>query len=311
MKTTSAVSPAIDTVMRHARYVSAVAAAALAIASAPVLAAADEAPLSVGYTLGYMPYVGEKDGKLTGAEGDLLNATAKAMGRPVEAHGMEFPALLAGIQSGRYDVAIGGLSWSKQRAETGAMSDPIYYSPNLILAQQGLKLSTISDLTGHTVGTLAGATVDKALRQVKGVNVHSYPSSSSAIGDLEARRIDALVMDPLLLAYLHKTRPDLKDYVISTLQSPNAEDLKNHPEVKDVSGMTPYMVVWYCSTKARSFCDEANKQIDGWYKSGESKKILTSYGANSDSFYQPPGGIEAGRRGMDRPQDWVAPSASR
>jgi polar amino acid transport system substrate-binding protein len=78
-----------------------------------------------------------------------------------------------------------------------------------------------------------------------------------------------------------------------------------------VAGMTPYMVVWYCSTKAKSFCDEASKQIDGWYKSGESKKILTTYGANSDSFFQPPGGIEAGRRGMDRPQDWVAPSASR
>jgi ABC-type amino acid transport substrate-binding protein len=299
----------LDLVMRGARYASAVAVAALAIASVPA-SAADQAPLSVGYTLGYMPYIGEKDGKLTGAEGDLLNATAKAMGRSVEAHGMEFPALLAGIQSGRYDIAVGGLSWSKQRASAGTMSDPIYYSPLLILAQPGQKLNTISDMSGHTIGTLAGTTVDKGLRQVKGVNVHSYPSSSAAIGDLEAKRIDALVMDPLLLAYMHKTRPDLKDYVITTLQSPSAEDLKNHPEVKDTSGMTPYMVVWYCSNKAKSFCDDANKLIDGWYKSGESKKILTAYGASSDSFYEPPAGIEAGRRGMDRPQDWTAPSAA-
>jgi polar amino acid transport system substrate-binding protein len=273
--------------------------------------AAGEAPLSVGYTIGYMPYIGEKDGKLTGAEGDLMNEAATAMGRSVEIHGMEFPALLAGIQSGRYDVAIGGLSWSKQRAETGVMSDPIYYSPNLILAQPGMKLNTISDLSGHTVGALSGATVNKALRQISGLDVHSYPTSTAAIGDLEAKRIDALVMDPLLLAYVHKTRPDLKDFVISTLLAPSADDLKKHPEVKDVSGLTPYMVVWYCSTKAKSFCDAVNKQIDSWYASGVSKKILTQYGAESDSFFHPPAGIEDRRRGMDRPQDWVAPSAGK
>lgn len=263
--------------------------------------------VSVVWTNSLMPYVGaNSDGTLTGAEGQLFVKAAAALNLKVKSSNVEFPALLAGIQSDRYDVAVGGVAWTPARAKTGVMTDPIFYSPIMNLSKPGTNFTNIDQLKGHTVGAPSGTTADNALVTIKGVKVHTYATVQTELADLQAGRIDTAVLDPLVVAYSKKTIPALKNYNLNVIAPPTAAQVKANPILSQIA---PYMVVWYCAKQATQLCSALNSVIDGWYKSGVSLQSLSAWGANPSFFTAPPATVAA-RRGVDRPGNWQAPTRS-
>ncbi len=77
----------------------------------------------------YMPYTALKDGKLVGLDSDILAAVADKLGLKIETSVTDFPGMLAGVQSQRVDITIGGIAWSDARQKVGLFTDPPYYSP--------------------------------------------------------------------------------------------------------------------------------------------------------------------------------------
>jgi L-cystine transport system substrate-binding protein len=286
--------------------------AALALASCGSDAEGDsgsDTTVKVAYTQGFMPYIGEEDGALTGAEGDMLNAALDEIGDTAAPEGMDFDAFLAGIQAGRYDIGIGGVSWKADRAAAGIMTDPVYYSPVVALSAPGTTLTDIDSMIGVKIGALAGSTNEKALREIDGVELTSYPTSAAAIADLEAGRIQSLVIDPLLNAYTKQTRPDLSDFTLDTITPPTEADVEKFPGLAE-GGLRPYQVVWYCSKQAEDLCNSLDDVIDGWYEDGTSADILAEYGiTDTASFFQATETASTERQGADRADDWAAPTA--
>lgn len=264
--------------------------------------------VTVAYVHDLMPYTGtDDDGELEGAEGDLFVLAAEELGLEVNPEGMEFDAFLAGIHSNRYDIGIGGVSWTADRAEAGVMSDPVYYSPVMALSAPGVQIDVVDDLDGLNVGAMSGTTTEQGLRNVQGADVTPYPNPPTAFADLEAGRIETLIIDPLLSAYMAETRPDLDDYVLSTMEAPGEEDFENHPGLEE-GGLQPYQVVWYCSPQTEALCDELNGIIGTWYEDGTSAEILAEYGTDDPSFFTALERFQTERQGEDRPEDWEAPT---
>lgn len=259
------------------------------------------------YVPGGMPYFGlTKAGGLTGVDGDLLNVAAKEMNVKLKTSAAEFPAFLAGIQTDRYDIGVGGVAWTKERAATGLFTDPLYYSPIVMLCKPGVTPNTANALKGLSVGALTSDLQDKAISAVSGVDRHTYPSSQLGLQDLIAGRLDCLSLDTLTVAFIHRQRPDLKDFEVSTIAAPSDAEIKANPGLVN---FRPYMVEWYLAKGQEKLVTRFNKVIDSWYKSGYTAKTLAKWGVtDTKSYLTPIPEFNKDRRGVDRPSNWTAPS---
>jgi ABC-type amino acid transport substrate-binding protein len=260
------------------------------------------------YITGGMPYFGlTGGGGLTGVDGDLLKEVEKKLNVKFVPSVAQFPAFLAGIQSGRYNIGVGGVAWTKERAATGLFTDPLYYSPIVIMCKKGLKPDAVDKLSGLDVGTAAGTLQDSAFRALKDVKTHTYPSSDTALQDLISGRIDCFSDDTLTMTYIQKKRPDLQNFDISVIAAPTDEQITANPSLSDFS---PYMVTWYLSKDEAPLVKRLNTVIDSWYTSGFTAKVLKKWGVHEpQDLLTPIPAFETQRRGVDRPDDWTAPSA--
>src|ERR1700689_5165066 len=72
--------------------------------------------ITVGIYAGGLPYVEDVNGKCVGIDCSILNSIAQKLGLKVDVEVLSFPAMLAGVESHRIDVAMGELSWTAERA---------------------------------------------------------------------------------------------------------------------------------------------------------------------------------------------------
>lgn len=252
-----------------------------------------------------MPYIGLENGKLTGLDGDLFNKAAAKLGLTVKPLAVDFPGLLAGVQSGRYDMGIGGISWTEERAKAGIFTDPPYYSPAVLAEKPGTGARTVKDLEGKKLATVQSFFYIPALQKVPGATLQTYPTFQAALMDLSAGRVDIAFLDPLTVVYTKKKNPSL-NYDTVTLEPPTAQDVAQHPEY---TAFQPSMSGWYLNKKSTKLRDELTKQIRGYYADGTAAAAVKSWGGDPSGMLTPIPEFATQRAKVDRAADWTPPGA--
>jgi polar amino acid transport system substrate-binding protein len=253
----------------------------------------------------YMPYTALRGGKLVGLDSDIIDAIAKKLDLKVEPQLTDFNGMLGGVQSRRVDITVGGVAWSKERQEQGLFTDPPYYSPPAMGVQSGKTYSTVDNLQGLRLGTVTGYVWVKSIKAVPKAKLSAYPNATGVFDDLGSGRLDVGFLDPLLLIYQQKQRPDQK---IQTqyLTPPTDQQVKQHPAYEF---FRPYMTSFYLPKQEPKLEKAISAQIRAMYTSGEMAKLITKWGGDPAKFLSPSEWMAGMRRGVDRPADWVPPSA--
>lgn len=255
------------------------------------------------------PYVTKgDDGQLEGIDGGLFDAAAEELGFEYNVTVTDWNGMLAAVQSGRADIAVSDVAWTPAREETGLFTDPAYYLPNLIGQTPGLDIHTVEDLVGHSVGAINGQSYVDGLDGVDGVDLRLYPDSAALLADLSANRIDAAIMDPLVMVYQKQVRPDL-NYEVVPLAPPTMDQVSEHPKWA-VFGTQ--MIGWYAKPGSEAFVDQLNGVISEYWKQGKNASRIKDAGVDQVAPFLNPGTdwlnvYEEQRQGLDRPGDWVAP----
>jgi polar amino acid transport system substrate-binding protein len=252
----------------------------------------------------YAPYTSLVGSKLSGLDSDILNAIAKRLDLKVKPQVTDFAGMLAGVQSRRVDITIGGVAWSAERQKQGLFTDPPYYSPPAMAVKSGKTYRTVKDLEGRQLGTVEGYVWVKSIQAVPGAKLHAYPDGNGVFDDLGAGRIDVGFLDPLLIIAQQKARPDQK---IETqyLTPPDDQQVKEHPEYEF---FRPYMTSFYLPKQSPKLEQAVSKEIDAMYESGEMAKLIEKYGGDPEQFLKAAPGMAELRRGVDRPADWNPPT---
>lgn len=252
----------------------------------------------------YMPYTAMKDGKLVGLDSDILAAVADKLGLKMEVNVTDFPGMLASVQSGRADITIGGIAWSDARQKVGLFTDPPYYSPPAMAVAGEADYPDVKSIEGKDLGTVTGYVWAKSIAQVPNATPHTYPSADSVFQDLASGRLDVGFLDPLLIIYQQKQRPDMK-FRVEYLTPPTADEVKAHP---DYQYFQPYMTAFYLPKEAPNLAKAVSDQIDAMYKDGSLSALVTKWGGDPKQFLVPSPEMATQRRGVDRPADWSPPS---
>ncbi|MDH6625634.1 ABC-type amino acid transport substrate-binding protein [Streptomyces sp. LBL] len=255
----------------------------------------------------YAPYTSVQGGKIVGLDGDILASVAKKLGLQIKPQVTDFAGMLAGVQSHRVDITIGGVAWSADRQKQGLFTDPPYYSPPAMAVRDGKTYKTVDDLLGLNLGTVEGYVWVKSIQSVPGAKLHAYPDANGVFDDLGAGRVDVGFLDPLIIIAAQKQRPDLK-IATQYLTPPTAAEVKAKPSYQYFQ---QYQTGFYLPKQATGLEKAISARIDAMYTDGEMAKLVKKYGGDPEQFLKPAAGIATARRGVDRPDDWTPPSVGR
>ena len=128
---------------------------------------------------------------LEGFDVDTAKGMAQILGLNVIWKHPNWNSIPAGLQGGLYDVSIGSMTITPDRAKTVAFTDPYYYTTGqLFMKKGGTPIKTVADLAGKTVGVGAATTYWTFLKTKTKAVVKTYKTDLDAVPDLLNGNID-------------------------------------------------------------------------------------------------------------------------
>jgi polar amino acid transport system substrate-binding protein len=103
------------------------------------------------------------DGTYEGFDIDVANEIGKRLGVPVEFTTPDWTAITAGGWGGRWDISVGSMSITLERAKVLDFSTPYYYTPAQFAASTESGITTLEGLAGKAVCSGEGTTYDSWL----------------------------------------------------------------------------------------------------------------------------------------------------
>lgn len=161
--------------------------------------------VKVGGSTDVAPYLSVNGANLVGVEADFMTALGRTLGVKFEVSNTKFAAMVPGLQSRRFDVAMADFSDTKERQQQVTFVDYSRAGQILIVPKGNpLKLRTVPDLCGHSAaGPTGSLSVDIAMAQSKkctdagksAVKVQRYPTAAESALALRSGRVDTLAID--------------------------------------------------------------------------------------------------------------------
>ena len=143
---------------------------------------------------------------IVGADVELAKAIAEELGVKLELSSMSFDTVLSSLQTVKADMAISGLSATKERKNAYDFSDPYYETENAILVKSSNldKFASIDSLANQKVAVQKG-TIEEGLAkdQLKDSKIVSLTAMGEAINELKSGQVQAVDLEkPVAEGYL-------------------------------------------------------------------------------------------------------------
>jgi polar amino acid transport system substrate-binding protein len=166
-----------------------------------------------------------KSGDYEGFDIDVATEIAERLGVEVEWETPSWDLITAGNWSGRWDVSVGSMTITPERAEVLEFTPAYYFTPASVAVHEDNTsiTDTESGLDGKTIGVCGGCTYESYLEKsleipgyeieflIDDASIKGYDTDSSAIADLElgdGARLDAVISaTPTLEGAIEKGKP--------------------------------------------------------------------------------------------------------
>lgn len=159
------------------------------------------------------------DGKVTGIEIDLLEKICRELGVTLDIRQMDFDAVLPGVQAGKFDMGVSGISVTEKRQKNVLFTDPYCLAAQAIVVVEGSSVTSKADLEGKAVSVQTGTTAESFCNE-NGYKVSSFQANNDAQSALVQGKVDAWVIDDLTAADMVKAYNAENDTKLVVLSEP-------------------------------------------------------------------------------------------
>ena len=181
---------------------------------------------------------------------------AEKLGVELEINQMDFDSVLPGIQSGKFDVGVSGITVTEDRKANADFTDPYFLAAQAIIVMNGSEIKSKADLEGKKVSVQTGTTAEEYCMK-NGYEVLAYQANNDALSALTNGKVDAWVVDNQTGIAMSK-------------------DTNGKTVVLDEAMTTePYSFAF--KKGSTSLVNEINGYIQGWLKDGTIEKIFEKY----------------------------------
>ncbi|WP_028498503.1 transporter substrate-binding domain-containing protein [Microvirgula aerodenitrificans] len=145
----------------------------------------------------------DKQQQLTGFDVEIGREIARRLKVKPEFVQSEWSGMLAGLQAGKYDIALNQVSVTPQRQQIFDFSVPYTISSaQLVVRKNETRVfRSLDDLKGKKLGVGQGSNYADMAKKVDGVEVKTYPGAPEYLQDLATGRIDAALNDSLMIPF--------------------------------------------------------------------------------------------------------------
>ncbi len=152
----------------------------------------------------------DSSGNIIGFDIDLANEVGKKLGVNVVFKPVEWDGIIFELKSKKIDMIWSGMTITEDRRKKISFTNPYFESNQIIIVKSGSNIKTLDDLKGRIVGVQLGSTAYFSLEESSVFNslkdVRKYASNVDALLDLEAGRVDAVVIDSMVGNYYTTTK---------------------------------------------------------------------------------------------------------
>jgi polar amino acid transport system substrate-binding protein len=166
-----------------------------------------------------------EDGEWEGFDIDVATEIAERLGVEIAWETPSWDIITAGNWAGRWDLSVGSMTVTPERAEVLNFSEPYYYTPAAVAVHEdNTDITDVeTDLDGKTIGVCNGCTYDFYLQKTLNIpgeeiefviddaQIEGYNTDTSAMADLEVGdgdRLDAVISAlPTLEGAIDKGKP--------------------------------------------------------------------------------------------------------
>lgn len=172
--------------------------------------------LTVGSDVAFPPFEfeDEKTQEIVGFDVDLIKEIGKRIGLQVKIQPAAFDTIIQALNARKFDCVVSAMTITDERKKQVDFSDPYIDSNQSLAVKSGSPIKSVEDLKGKVVGVQRGTTGELKAQEIKekyGIKeVKSYDDTLMAFEDLKAGRIDAVINDYPVTAYLVKKDPSFK-----------------------------------------------------------------------------------------------------
>ena len=157
----------------------------------------------------------DKDGRVTGHDGELARLISSKLNRPIEFSNMKFMALIPALQSGKVDMILSGMTATDERKKAVNFTRPYFANAQVMLVKNAVKTAAASDdplagLGNKRICVLNGSAGDLAARKnFPGAQFQTFTAAADAALAIKANKADAFIYDKSVLLNLVEKSPEL------------------------------------------------------------------------------------------------------
>ena len=166
----------------------------------------------------------QKNGKLVGYDIDLAKAVFKQYGIKVDFQTIDWSMKETELRNGTIDLIWNGYSKTSARAKKVAFSIPYLQNQQVLVTKKSDHINSFADMKGKVLGVQNGSTgqtelsaYPKVLKNlIKGKSPILYDTFPNAFIDLNAGRIQGILMDKVYAKYYIQHQKDSSAYKVIT-----------------------------------------------------------------------------------------------
>jgi len=145
---------------------------------------------------------------LTGFDKEVGEKIAEKLGVKAKFVEVDWDGIFAGIDSGVYDIACNGVTYTEERAKKYDFSEPYAYTRTVLITKNDNNtINSFDDLKGKTTTNSLGSTYAE-VAEAKGAKVITIDSFDETLELVRFGRADATLNDNATYYYYKSVQPD-------------------------------------------------------------------------------------------------------
>ena len=160
----------------------------------------------------------DNSGNVIGIEIEIMELICKELGVELEIKTMDFDSVLPGVQTGKFNVGVSGISVTPAREKNTLFTTPYCLAAQAIVVTSGSPITCKADLAGKTVSVQTGTTAEEFCMS-NGYDVKAFAANADAEAALTVGKVDAWVIDDLtaaeMVASYNEDHPDAPLVILS------------------------------------------------------------------------------------------------
>lgn len=146
----------------------------------------------------FPPYEYYDGNDIVGIDAEIAGEVASRLGLELEIQDVEFDSIIAGIQSGKYDIGCAGMTVTEERLQSVNFTTPYATGIQSIIVAEGSEITDLDVLLDgdYVIGVQQGTTGDIYMSDEVGEDrVDRYNKGADAVLALINGNVDAVVID--------------------------------------------------------------------------------------------------------------------